>query len=135
MSTPTLLVHWSATAAPVDATVVSSPAVVAEVLDRLLRGEHVAVVADPVAPTSATLIDQAGRVAEIRTADDAGLSADAADLLVLLGSGLTTAHAARLLHLSTRTAYRLLAEARAELGVATTAEAVLAVRSRVEATG
>jgi DNA-binding CsgD family transcriptional regulator len=46
-------------------------------------------------------------------------------LLRLLADGLSVAEAAAFLHLSRRTAERRLAEARAVLGVATTAEAVL----------
>jgi DNA-binding CsgD family transcriptional regulator len=46
-------------------------------------------------------------------------------LLALLGGGLSVAEAARRMHLSLRTAERRLAEARASLGAATNAEAVL----------
>ncbi len=134
MTPPTLTIHWSDQGDHGDAIAVDSPEVVAVVLDRLLTGEDVVVVADPDDPLAALLVDQAERCATLRTEVESALSAESADLLVLLGSGLTTAHAARLLHLSTRSAYRLLADARAALGVATTAEAVLAVRSRVEDT-
>lgn len=142
MTPPTLTIHWSrhldqggaAAGADADAVTVDSPDALADVLDRLLSGEDVVVVADSDDPLAALLVDQAERCATLRTEVESTLSAESADLLVLLGSGLTTAHAARLLHLSTRSAYRLLAEARTALGVATTAEAVLAVRSRVEDT-
>jgi DNA-binding NarL/FixJ family response regulator len=49
-------------------------------------------------------------------------------LLRLLAAGESLRQAARQLHLSTRTADRRLARARATLGVATTAEAVSAIR-------
>jgi DNA-binding CsgD family transcriptional regulator len=69
----------------------------------------------------------------VRRMGDNAFSRDAAGtldevqrrLLALLGSGLTVAEAARRLHLSPRTAERRLAEARAALGAATNAEAVL----------
>lgn len=142
MTSPTLTIHWSrhlgqsgaATDADSGAVAVDSTEALADVLDRLLSGEDVVVVADPDDPLAAVLVDQAERCATLRSEVESTLSAESADLLVLLGSGLTTAHAASLLHLSTRSAYRLLAEARTALGVATTAEAVLAVRSRVEET-
>jgi DNA-binding CsgD family transcriptional regulator len=54
------------------------------------------------------------------------LTAEERDLLALLADGQTLGAAARSLHLSRRTADRRLAGARAKLGVASTAEAVVA---------
>ena len=60
----------------------------------------------------------------------AELGADAAGLLDMLATGRSLGEAASSLHLSRRTADRRLAEARVALGVATTAEALLAFRRR-----
>jgi DNA-binding NarL/FixJ family response regulator len=58
--------------------------------------------------------------------DDASkLDDEQRQLLELLGRGLSVTEAGRRLNLSTRTTERRLAEARAALGAATTAEAVL----------
>lgn len=56
---------------------------------------------------------------------DRPLDDDQRRLLALLGRGFTVREAARRLHLSRRTADRRLADARAALGAATNAEAVL----------
>jgi DNA-binding CsgD family transcriptional regulator len=58
------------------------------------------------------------------------LDEDQRQLLQLLCEGLSLAEAAERLHLSQRTAERRLAEARAALGAATTAEAVLRARGQ-----
>jgi DNA-binding CsgD family transcriptional regulator len=55
-------------------------------------------------------------------------------LLELLGLGLSVGEAASQLHLSRRTAERRLAEARAALGAATNAEAVVRLREHAPAT-
>jgi DNA-binding CsgD family transcriptional regulator len=55
------------------------------------------------------------------------LTREQAELLGLLGAGLTLGESARRLNLSRRTADRRLARARAVLGVETTAEAIVAV--------
>jgi DNA-binding CsgD family transcriptional regulator len=59
------------------------------------------------------------------TGVDKALDGEQRRLLGLLGSGLSVAEAAQELHLSPRTAERRLADARAALGAATNAEAVL----------
>jgi DNA-binding NarL/FixJ family response regulator len=59
------------------------------------------------------------------------LDAEQDQLLSLLGQGLTVREAARRLHLSRRTAERRLADARAALGAATNAEAVLRAQGQV----
>lgn len=56
-------------------------------------------------------------------------------LLHLIGVGNSVGEAARALHLSRRTATRRLSEARAELGVATNAEAALLAVARDEKSG
>jgi DNA-binding CsgD family transcriptional regulator len=58
------------------------------------------------------------------------LTADEASLLDLLAAGLSLGQAATRLHLSRRTADRRLSAARRRLGVVTTAEALVAWRSR-----
>jgi len=58
------------------------------------------------------------------------LGSDATALLGLLAAGKSLGEAAGALHLSRRTADRRLAEARAALGVATSAEALLAFQRR-----
>lgn len=75
--------------------------------------------------------DGASQDGEPLTLDDAQR-----ELLRLLGGGLSVGEAAARLHLSPRTAERRLAEARAALGAATNAEAVLrALRGDVELHG
>ena len=59
-----------------------------------------------------------------------GLEPEQARLLGLLAEGLSLAEAATRLYVSRRTAERRLAAARRTLGVATTAEALLALRRR-----
>jgi hypothetical protein len=72
-----------------------------------------------------------------RVGEDAGaaLSADDRRLLELLAGGLTLGQAATRLHLSRRSADRRLASARAALEVATSGEAVIAYRERLDRIG
>ena len=77
------------------------------------------------------LVDDLRRLGPVdhRTAEPAsgpGLTADERRLLGRLAEGRTLGEAAAELHLSRRTADRRLASAREKLGVATTAEAVVA---------
>ena len=108
---------------------VRTAADLAVVLDAAMRGATVTLELAADAPADPAFLDQLHRVADVRERDAAGLDGDVAALLELLAEGLTVAHAARRLNRSPRSAYRLLAEARSILGVATTAEAVLAVRT------
>lgn len=72
-----------------------------------------------------------------RVGDDPGaaLTADDRRLLELLARGLTLGQAATRLHLSRRSADRRLASARVALGVATSGEAVIAYRERLDRIG
>jgi hypothetical protein len=99
------------------------------VLDAAMRGTEFAVVIDPTLADQDGFLDELGRVAELVEPGPVRLDPQATALLGHLADGASTAEAARRLHVSTRSAYRLLAEARDALGVSTTAEAVLAIRS------
>jgi DNA-binding CsgD family transcriptional regulator len=69
-----------------------------------------------------------GRVEHrVHESDEPALTREERELLALLAEGTTLGVAARTLHVSRRTADRRLASAREKLGVATTAEAVVAL--------
>lgn len=92
-------------------------------LDAALRGADV--VADVVPERAAAFLDDVTRSGLVLwTGSAAGDRPDWAPLLDALADGLAIAEAARRCHLSVRSAHRRLAEARAALGVPTTAAAV-----------
>lgn len=80
------------------------------------------------------LVDDLRRLGSVdhRTNEPAAplLTREERELIALLANGATVSEAARTLHLSRRTADRRLASARAKLGVATTAEAIVASARR-----
>ena len=76
------------------------------------------------------LCDDLRRLGDLRVVDEDEPAVEAAALLDLLASGRSLGDAAALLHLSRRSADRRLAEARAALGAATTAQAVARSRRR-----
>ena len=117
--------------------VVRGRADLVRVLDRLMHGESL-VVALPVDDDErATALDELGRVADLvqphvrpgPAPADEPIDPVAVQVLDLLASGVTVADAARRLHLSTRSAHRRLAAARAALGVDSTTEAVRRTRA------
>lgn len=86
-----------------------------------------------------TLCDDLRRLGRLdhRLGDDAaaGLGVEERRLLVLLARGLTLGQAASRLHLSRRSVDRRLSAARVALGVATSGEAVIAYRERLDRIG
>ena len=96
------------------------------VLDAVMRGATVSVEMAVGPAVEAAFLDELRRVADVRRAEPATLHPTTVALLGLLAEGATVEDAARSLRLSTGSAHRRLAEARRVLGVATTAEAVLA---------
>jgi DNA-binding NarL/FixJ family response regulator len=93
------------------------------------RGAGILAITDPTSGFGQALIDDLGRLGAV-TQDSTPAAADLADeqraLLERLAAGHTIAAAAAAEFLSLRTANRRIAEARAQFGVSTTREAVLA---------
>lgn len=92
----------------------------------LARGVGLAVVVELVGPARHRLLEdlhRAGRV-ELRLEERPHPTAEQVRLLLALAAGATLGDAAAAHHMSLRTAHRRLADVRARLGVATTAEAV-----------
>ena len=105
------------------------------VLVAAARGAGVVVVTPSERATLATFFDELARLGPVEHARDtqaAALTPEQRRLLEHLADGETLREAAGHLALSHRTAHRRLAEARGALGVATTAEAVLAFRAGEE---
>ncbi|MEZ5115925.1 MAG: helix-turn-helix transcriptional regulator [Candidatus Nanopelagicales bacterium] len=144
-----LLSHWApdlAAQAFPDAVVVAvrDTADVATAVEAASRGERVAAcldgddVADDILGLLVAELRRTGEVEFVnhpqpRPVDD--LPADAVALLQHLAAGRTLGEAARLEHVSRRTADRRVAAARRILGVRSTAEAVAALRSAGVGTG
>lgn len=124
---------WDLSAARVVFTgrVRDTAAAAAAVLVAVRGGGVIAVDVEPtILPTFAEDLRRVGPVEyRLGTARDSrGLDSEQQQLLTLLAGGSTVSQAARTLHLSRRTATRRLAAARATLGVATTAEALIVTR-------
>jgi DNA-binding NarL/FixJ family response regulator len=128
--------RWAATARPVDVDEIGT------VVEAVLRGVAVAIVAPPDTAAAELLADELGRAlgpsatpppgspsptAQSAPPAVAGLAPDTLELLVVLGGGASIAEAAAAVHVSLRTAERRIAAARRTLGVRSTAEAVVAV--------
>lgn len=114
---------------------IGSPAERAAVLLAGARGAGVVVVAPRDGRDLAAFVDELARLGPVELVRDApahALTGDQRRLLELLADGETLGEAARRLSLSRRTAHRRVADARALLGVRTTAEAVLAFRAGEE---
>lgn len=116
------------------AGVVDDAASAAEALLAAVGGAGVIVEARADRALVDRLVDDLRRIGRVehRTGepDIPALTAEERELLGLLAHGLTLGAAAQQLHVSRRTADRRLAAARAKLGVATTAEAVVASARR-----
>lgn len=99
------------------------------------RGAAVVAVGSADVPELATFFDELSRLGRVDLARDGEgrrLTLEQRRLLELLADGETLGGAARRLSLSRRTADRRLAEARAALGVGSTAQAVLAFQAGEE---
>jgi DNA-binding NarL/FixJ family response regulator len=116
---------------------VSDRPTAAAALATALEGESLVIHATAPRPVLDRLYDDLRRLGPVdihASADvvaprgSAALEPEDVALLGLLATGESLREAARQLHLSTRTADRRLARARATLGVDTTAEAVRAIR-------
>jgi DNA-binding NarL/FixJ family response regulator len=100
-----------------------------------VRGAGLVITSTAQEPVLARLVEDLERVGPVDlwpkedTSPLGSLSIEQCCLLDLLAEGRTLTQIARSLHVSRRTADRALASARAALGVATTAEAVLIVRA------
>lgn len=123
---------WRTEPNVVCAGVVDDAASAAEALLAAVGGAGVIIAANAGRDLVDRLVDDLRRLGPVehRThePDSPALTGQQRDLLALLADGLTLGAAARELHLSRRTADRRLAEARAKLGVESTAEAVVAFR-------
>lgn len=113
----------------------AAPGDEAAIVDLAHRGTGLVLAfdADQAGP-SAELGDALWRMGDVedwRGAPIAALDPDQLNILDAVAQGATVAHAAKELYLSYRTAHRLIAKARATLGVSSTAEAASLVRSSV----
>ena len=121
---------WRGEPGVVCAGTVADAASAAEALIAALGGAGLLVEARAERELVDRLVDDLRRLGRVehrtREPDRAVLTHEERTLLGLLAEGVTVGDAARELNLSRRTADRRLATARAKLGVATTAEAIVA---------
>jgi len=118
-------------------TSASCAGAVAVILDAAMRGASLTLNIEQPFPGEEAFLDELRRVADVSdpvtVALDPGtvtLDPVTVALLELLTDGGSTTEAARRLHLSTRSAYRMLSAARTALGVSTNMEALLVARPR-----
>lgn len=102
------------------------------VIDAVLRGASMTLLLQDI-DLGRDVLDELGRIAVVTFDSTPSLDAVSRALLDLLAAGASTEEAARRVHISTRSAYRVLAAARATLGVTSNSEAMLAIRQTNQA--
>lgn len=110
-------------------TSASSAQALTVILDVAMRGASLTVMIEQPLSDEAAFLDELRRVADVSEPGVVMLDPVAMALLELLAAGESTDRAARRLHLSTRSAYRMLGVVRTTLGVSSNMEALLIARS------
>lgn len=111
------------------ATSASCEGSLALILDAVMRGASLTVTIEQPLLGEVAFLDELRRVADVNEPSAMTFDPITVALLEFLADGESTAGAAKRLHLSTRSAYRMLNSARTALGVSTNMEALLIARS------